>query len=193
MSSDLLDAHQLAAELHLISKDDASFLVDLQLSKIDLTADPEQWVQQVRKRIADLDVSTRKNRYAQYQNGGPKPLRPNGLPDWAEKKRYQALQRSISAYAMLGERIKSRIALRSPPASSLLSAVQLALDLANTLTGLQLTKTSSTQIVFNELSAIDIRLCLAWANHSEVSQNKIDEHYLTTLLGEYEAINPVIK
>lgn len=187
MSSDLLDAHQLAAELRLISNDDASFLNDLQLSKIDLTVDPEQWVRQVHNKIADLEVSIRKNRYAQYQNGGPKPLRSNGLPDWAEKERSQALQRSISAYAMLSERIKSRIARRSPPASSLFSAVQLALDVADIRTGLQLTKTSSTQIIFNQLSAIDIRLCLEWANHSEVSQNQIDEHYLTTLLGEYEA------
>lgn len=105
LSGDFHGAYKFAAELHLISKDDENFLIDLQLSKIDFTDDPEQWIQLVNKKIADLEILIHNNRYAQYRNGGPKPLRQNGLPDWAEKERYGDLQHAISAYAVLGERI----------------------------------------------------------------------------------------
>lgn len=182
-----LDALKVAAELKLISEDDANLAREVLDRGFELSDSPEKWIDQIEMKLAELERAFQQSPYHRYLNGGRRPITYSGHNDWGAKDQYKATQTSIAELVGFNERIKGRLGQGIGGTTTLAYMLKAALGLTKILGDVQQTQADSNQLIIEPPKADDIRLCLTWAGQGATAAQHLDAQYLITALGDYEA------
>lgn len=177
-------ALRLATELELIDEDDARLAAEMLSNGISLNADSRQWLTDIEAKIKEQAKRIKATPYQQYLNGGPKPRRSDGRPDWDAKDQHQVLSKQLEELELFYKEVQVRIKPESP--RTYLSALETAIKLMSVIKALLDLPVSSQSITFIK-GIDDLRLCLAWSNTPEPKQSNLSTRYLSQLIGDFEA------
>ena len=179
-----LAALELATELKLITEDDALLAGEMLSKGINLHVGGHQWLIEIEAKIKEQTKKLKANPYQRYLDGGPKPRRNDGRPDWDAKDQHQVLTKQLSELEALYKLAKGRI---NPDSSTTYSsALETALKLMGAMKALLALTISSQSETFIQ-GVDDLRLCIAWSNTPGPTRRELDTAYLRKLLGDFEA------
>jgi hypothetical protein len=184
-SNQLPQALKFAVDYGWVSEDDAKLLSELSRHSANLDASIDQYATSFANLRRQLQLSLQKNRYFQYQNGGPKPLTYTGAPDWDVKDAYLRIEASIAALNDLEDRTLVRLSNLDQSVDKLFAFLRLALYLPSISRELERRAADSMRTLSFEISLADEQLCLVWAGRSA---NELDgTSPLSKLIGTTEA------
>lgn len=182
------NALTVAAELKLISGDDAKIASEMLDHGFNLSDSSENWISQVEAKLSELEHILQQTPYHRYLNGGPRPSTPSDRSGWRALDQYERIQSFIAEFVDLSEGIKGRFELGIGDQAKLARILKVAPDLAKILFDIQQTKGDSNQLVMASSNADDIHLCLTWAGIGATTTTQhCGPQNLIEAIGDYEA------
>lgn len=177
------DELRLATELKLVDEDDARLVAKMLEIGISLHADSRQWLTETADKIEEQKKRIKATPYQRYLDGGPKPKRSDGRPDWDAKDQHQVLLKQLDELKSFYEVAQTRINPEFPRTYS--PDLETAIKLMGVIKALLALPISSKSDTFIE-GIDDLRLCLAWSNSPEPKQSNLNTRYLSQLIGDFE-------
>lgn len=177
-------AIEFAKELDLIDDQGAALASRMLSIGINLHEDITSWLGAISNRITQLSAELKSTPYQRYLDGGPKPRRSNGKPDWDAKDNHRSIEKKLADLKILYQQVDE--CTHTKPDKNYSYRINGALKLVGVIHSILQLHTPS-KLATSICDLRDLRLCLAWSNKPIPIQPDLDADYLQRVLGDFDA------